>query len=97
MCTRMSCFTKYGLAGAWRGRGTTRADDAHGTPTQSHISPSILVYEEKTALHLAVEHERLDAACVLIQHSAPETLDLQVMSLTACERRGNSLKCVKDF
>ena len=29
------------------GRGTTRAEDAHGTPTQSHISPSILVYEDK--------------------------------------------------
>jgi len=29
------------------GRGTTRADDAQGTPTQSHTSPSILVYEEK--------------------------------------------------
>jgi len=28
------------------GRGTTRAEDAQGTPTQSHISPSILVYEE---------------------------------------------------
>ena len=24
---------------------TTRAEDAQGTPTQSHISPSILVYE----------------------------------------------------
>ena len=29
------------------GRVTTRAEDARGTPTQSHISPSILVYEEK--------------------------------------------------
>ena len=29
------------------GRGTTRADDAQGAPTQSHISPSILVYEEE--------------------------------------------------
>ena len=29
------------------GRGATRAEDAQGTPTQSHISPSILVYEEK--------------------------------------------------
>jgi len=29
------------------GRGTARAEDAQGTPTQSHISPSILVYEEK--------------------------------------------------
>ena len=28
------------------GRGTTRAEDAQGTPTQSHISPSILVYED---------------------------------------------------
>jgi len=28
------------------GRGTTRADDAQGTPTQSHTSPSILVYED---------------------------------------------------
>jgi len=26
-------------------RGTTRAEDAQGTPTQSHISPSIIVYE----------------------------------------------------
>jgi len=28
------------------GRGTTRAEDAPGTPTQSHTSPSILVYED---------------------------------------------------
>ena len=30
------------------GRGTTRAEDAQGKPTQSHISPSILVYENTT-------------------------------------------------
>jgi len=29
------------------GRGAARAEDAQGTPTQSHISPSILVYEDK--------------------------------------------------
>jgi len=29
------------------GRGTARAEDAQGTPTQIHISPSILVYEDK--------------------------------------------------
>ena len=29
------------------GRGTTIAEDAQGTPTQSHISPSILVYEDQ--------------------------------------------------
>jgi len=28
------------------GRGTTRAEDAKETPTQSHISPNILVYED---------------------------------------------------
>jgi len=30
------------------GRGTTRAEDAQGTPTHSHTPPSILVYEDKT-------------------------------------------------
>jgi len=29
------------------GRGTTRAGNAQETPTQSHISPSILVYEDQ--------------------------------------------------
>ena len=29
--------------------GTTRAEDAQGTPTQSHISPSIQVYEDKSS------------------------------------------------
>ena len=29
------------------GRGTTRAENAQGTPTHSHASPSILVYEDK--------------------------------------------------
>ena len=29
------------------GRGTARAADAQGTPTQSHISLSILLYEDK--------------------------------------------------
>ena len=29
------------------GRGTARTEDVQGTPTQSHISPSILVYEDK--------------------------------------------------
>ena len=30
------------------GRGTTRAEDAQGTPTQSHISASILEYTKIT-------------------------------------------------
>ena len=37
-------------SGSWglSGRGTTRAEDAEGTPTESHVSLSILVYEEKS-------------------------------------------------
>ena len=30
------------------GRGAARAGDAQGTPTRSHISPSILVYEDNS-------------------------------------------------
>ena len=30
------------------GRGTARAEDFQGTPTQSHVSPSALVHEDKT-------------------------------------------------
>jgi len=33
-----------GSTGSWR--GTARAGDAQGTPTQNNISPSILVFEE---------------------------------------------------
>jgi len=29
------------------GDAPTRAEDAQGTPTQSHISPSILVFEDE--------------------------------------------------
>jgi len=36
-----------GLCGQLSGRGTATAEDAQGTPTQSHVSPSILVYEEQ--------------------------------------------------
>ena len=30
--------------------GTTRAEDAWGTPSQSHISPGMLAYEDHTAV-----------------------------------------------
>ena len=33
------------------GRGTTRVEDAQGTPTRSQISPSLLVYEDKHEHH----------------------------------------------
>jgi len=34
------------------GRGTARAEDAQGKPTQSHISPIVLVYEDEVSLSL---------------------------------------------
>ena len=39
---------RVGLLNRLSGRGTARAEDAQGTPTQSHISPSIPVHEDKT-------------------------------------------------
>ena len=36
------------------GRGTTRAEGDEGTPTQSHISPSILVYDDDSSKFTAV-------------------------------------------
>ena len=33
-------------------RGAARAEDAQGTPTQSHISPSILAYEDRSPLYI---------------------------------------------
>ena len=42
------------------GRGIARAEDAPGTPTQSHTSPSILVYKDKT-LYYSVPSVRGDA------------------------------------
>ena len=39
----------FKVFGMWldSGRGAARAEDAQGTPTQSHISPSILSYGEQ--------------------------------------------------
>ena len=45
------------------GRGTARADDAQGTPTQSRVSPSILVYEDNS--HFRVRHlSQVMPACI---------------------------------
>ena len=38
------------------GRAAARAEDTHGTPTQSHMSPSIVVYEDTRVL--VYEHNR---------------------------------------
>jgi len=39
---------RVGWLNGFSGRGTTRAEDAQGTPTQSHISPSTLASDDKT-------------------------------------------------
>jgi len=41
----------------YSGRGAARAEDAQGTPTQSHTSPSILVYEDQ---HFISRVQRFD-------------------------------------
>ena len=40
------------------GRGTTRVEDAQGTPTQSHISPSILEYEDNPEAARAIQKQK---------------------------------------
>ena len=45
------------LRAGWHWEGTTTADDAQGTSTQSHISPSILVYEEERGCVLEICYE----------------------------------------
>ena len=63
---RHTLLIDSGLVGATDGRGATRAEDAQGTPTQSHTSPSIQVYEHKPLLQphisqsiLVYEHKSL--------------------------------------
>ena len=57
------------------GRGTTRAEDAQGTPTQSHISPSILVYEENAVFGC----DGCGSLCFTVHHDAVATsLEIQV-------------------
>ena len=44
--TRMLYCHSWDLSG----RGTTRAEDAQGTPTQNHTSPNALVYADMIIL-----------------------------------------------
>ena len=43
----ITCITDASGKAHQARRGSARAEDAPKTPTQSHISPSILVYEDK--------------------------------------------------
>jgi len=59
------------------GRGAARAKDAQGTPTQSHISPSVLAYEDKLVFfnHLDLYHRRMNPANAS-SNQGPEKVDL---------------------
>ena len=50
-------MTYSGLVGDLAGRGTTRAEDAQGTPNQSHISPSILAYKDQHESFASTIHD----------------------------------------
>ena len=56
------------------GRGTTtRAEDAQGTPNQSHTSPSIRVYEDNMAKNVADDEIEVEEAATLLEDiSSPE-------------------------
>jgi len=58
--------------------GTTRAEDAQGTPTQSHIPPSILEY---TKITVRVEWQW--QVLLWLSQERPELLGVQVTSPTA--------------
>ena len=73
MCVNVCSAKVVNLYASWRpsrwtthsrdhfGKGTATAEDAQWTPTQSHISPSILVYEENHSFMLQGDlHEEVE-------------------------------------
>jgi len=65
-----------GLVGSTR--GTTRAEDARGTPTQSHASPRILVYDR---LRVGWLNERYHESMTCSRHTYPESYITQYNSI----------------
>ena len=57
------------------GRGAARAEDAQTTPTESHVSPSILVYEDhQVVLSRSVPTTKSEAIEDSTQTPSPFTL-----------------------
>ena len=92
-------MTESGLVGS-SGRGTTSAEDAQGTPTKSHIPPSILLYEDKKDVALRaggqqtfVVHQRLQAGSYRLfqvlglYRRSPESDGVWKGRAMACEAR----------
>ena len=57
-----------------------RAEDAQGTPAQSHISPSILVYEDKSGHDHASGTKYVDVTAFRTLQVAPDTYDRDVVA-----------------
>ena len=58
-------------------RGAAREEDAQGTPTQSHVSPSILVYEEKIRLRAGIYAHNITSQ-VPVQPYSPAALSASI-------------------
>ena len=56
------------------GRGATRAEDAQGTPAQSHTSLSILVYEDIGLRNEMDDANGAPAPLLLSEHGTNETV-----------------------
>ena len=75
--------------------GAARADDEQGTPTQSHISPSTVVYEDKRPYFVRlVDPSSLGSAgvCVALEisHTPVQPVLYALPTATAAGRKGNN-------
>ena len=74
-------FRQHNWVLSWM--GTTRAEDAQGTPAQSHISPRILSYEEHTKGSVCSNrHETVMLSCnwAWVSGKEPYTLNPHTLS-----------------
>ena len=104
--TTLSLRIDLGLVGSTEG-GTRRAEDAYGTPTQSHITASILVYEDNNSLvesksiskmgYYRVRSASMHRACESLQSTTRPKIEETARSLTASGRRWTNFKDLKDL
>ena len=68
------------------GTGAARAEDAQGTPTQSHISPSILAYEDQGLRLMGMWRDGGGGIKVRSDGGSDDGLrDVSLFSLDECE------------
>jgi len=79
---------------------TTRAEDAPGTPTQSHISPSILVFEQNCSSHVRIPDVTVlyvPSSLDVIRHAGLLGVRRSDCSGSAAERRGDTSRRFRGF